>query len=138
MQTDREKIAALIEDTLRSSFNKQHQLHISALHQSSNEAMKHFSTHQTGKRFLSFFLCSHSCKPNTDRSISIEGNDRGWVVADTDCPSNTSGGPSTPGESHSNEELEDTVKNAIETEIACNENKKVQEAANESQTLKTE
>lgn len=112
-ETDREKIAALIEDTLRSSFNKQHQLHISALHQSSNEAMKHFSTHQTG-------------------------NDRGWVVADTDCPSNTSGGPSTPGESHSNEELEDTVKNAIETEIACNENKKVQEAANESQTLKTE
>lgn len=94
--------------------------------------MKPWNIFQHIKQVRDFFLRSHSYKPNTDRSISIEGNDRGWVVADTDCPSNTSGGPSTPGESHSNEELEDTVKNAIETEIACNENKKVQEAANES------
>lgn len=49
--TDREKIAALIEDTLRSSFAKQHQLHISALQNQSStttDNMKNVSAHQTG------------------------------------------------------------------------------------------
>ncbi|XP_055377888.1 nuclear receptor-binding protein homolog isoform X2 [Condylostylus longicornis] len=44
-ENDREKIAALIEDTLRSSFAKQHQLHISALHpQLTSDSTKHLQS----------------------------------------------------------------------------------------------
>lgn len=43
-QEDREKIAALIEDTLRTSFAKHHQLNISALHhQTSSDSVKNIN-----------------------------------------------------------------------------------------------
>uniref|UniRef100_A0A0K8TKC3 Nuclear receptor-binding protein homolog n=1 Tax=Tabanus bromius TaxID=304241 RepID=A0A0K8TKC3_TABBR len=84
--SDREKIAALIEDTLRSSFNKQHQLHVSTLHHSASDIAKHVPIHQTG-------------------------NERGWIVADSDCVSNPSGGPATPAEIHC-ENLPESSQNA--------------------------
>lgn len=44
LQEDREKIAALIEDTLRTSFAKHHQLNISALHhQTSSDSAKNIN-----------------------------------------------------------------------------------------------